>query len=290
MVAEMGPDDDQTPPTENAVLADFTDLKQDVGLTPEKMRSARAIMAALGEMHPVLATQRLLDDLGDMEDDDGVALAWALRAEPEMHPPLKLDDRRKASRVPENTAKDRERRAAKRLYQKWISEREDWATAVYAMGCKALPVRSEVQLGSLRVSITVRHDESRDIPVVSLMTKNRLGPYDQLMVAADAERAMVVYATGDRRWRIEMHLPRFERETLLIHREHGETPPNCLVIEMTEADGRASYSETPGDLIPERTLFELPVATLDPPCPITWWWVPPPKERRPIITFPEDEL
>ena len=271
------------------VLRDFHALKQGLGLTPDKMRQARAVLATMGELHPVPATQRLLDDLADLTDEEGAALAWALRANPATHTSQTLDGRRLASGIPENTAKDRERRAVKLLYDKWIQRRQDWATSVFETRVLALPVELMLRFGSMKVTLRAYHDNERACDVVAFEVHRRAADTDFLSVASDstAGQALAIYGTSEMHWRLGVWLPAFQGEQVLIHRAHPGEKPSQIMIERTLADGRAIAETIPAEQLDESVAIGLPTSELTTPCPITWSWSPPPPDSRPAIVFPD---
>jgi len=271
-------------PSLDQVLADFLEVKVGIGLTPAKMSEARAVLAVLGEPHATRAAQRLLDDLADLSGDDGAALAIALRADPHRDRGQTLAARRRGSGVPVNTAKDREKRAVEKLYSKWTAVRQDWAAAVHSSRFTSLPANASVRFGSIKVEISVFWDDSRGFPAVALATENITAASDFLTVAANSNGALAVYGMAGAPWRLELWLPPFSDETVLVHRSY-ETQPTRVTIDITEPDGRSRLETIPGEKLRSGTLLSLPVASLDPPCPIAWWWRDPPDEYRPTIDF-----
>lgn len=293
MRTEKGPDGreaSQSPVTIERVLEEFRALKAGEGLTPQKMVSARATMAQMGEVYPVAATQRLLDDLADLDTDDGRALEWALRADGAAHIGTTLDARRARSGVPENTAKDRERRAVVALFERWGRGREDWASSVFTMHASALPATARIRFGSLLANIRVFIDGDEKLPVVLFELEGPYPPGDFLTLANNADQALVVYGAIGVSWRLELWLPSFGTGDVRVARLHRDRRPAIVRVEQSTADGRTLEDRLNGEKFDGETIITMQSTNLDPPCPISWDWKEPESERRPTITFPEGQI
>lgn len=272
------------------IFEEFKALKTGDGLSPQKMASARGILRVMGEVYPIAATQRLLDDLGDLDNDEGRALAWALKADPAVHIGSTLDARRAASHVPENTAKDRERRAVLALFDIWIRRREDWASSVFTIRAVVLPIVAKVRFGSLSIRVQVFRDEHEDLPVVFFELDGPYPSHDFLTLANNANQALVVYGTAGLDWRLELWLPSLGNGAIRVARNHQGRRPVMVRLEQSLPDGRATEERLPGENFNGETIITMRSPNLDPPCPITWDWVEPEQERRPAIVFPEDAI
>jgi hypothetical protein len=278
MRAEEGPDGPEAPiPSVSVerVLEEFRALKTGEGLTPQKM------------VYPVAATQRLLDNLADLNTDDGRALEWALKADPAAHSGATLDARRARSGVPENTAKDRERRAVIALFERWGRGHEDWASSVFTVHASALPASVRVKFGSLLVKVRVYLDDDGELPVVLFELEGPYPPGDFLTLAGKVDQALVVYGTVGFTWRLELWLPSFGAGDVRVVRVHRGRRPALVRVEQSTADGRAVEEKVDGARFDGETIITMRTPNLDPPCPISWDWDEPESERRPAVTFPE---
>lgn len=292
MRTEKGPDGDAQDRggiTIEQVLDEFKALKAGAGLTPQKLASAKATLALMGEAHPVTATQRLLDDLAELDNEEGRALAWALRADPQAHDGATLDSRRVKSGVPENTAKDREKRAVVWLFERWSIRRQDWATSVFTVRVSALPAFARVRYGSIALDLRVFAEPPDDVPSIVLKLD---GPYptrDFVTLASNEAEALVVYATGDLGWRLELWLPSLGEGDVRVARIHPGHRPALVRVEQSSPDGRSVEERFPGESFDGETILTMRTPNLDPPCPISWEWATPESAWRPAIEFPTHE-
>jgi len=265
-------------PTLDQIDQEFLVLKQGEGLTPAKLQEAQAVMTLMGESHGVRAMQRLLDDLSELAGDDAEALKWALATadgsrHPETNAPIPtLEARRRTHGIAVNTAKDRERRAVKRLYQRWIKPRDEWARAGFTAYFNELPAHTQVHMGSTVVMLGAFIDEETKHPIIQLEVRNRASRGDYVLLGAKPESALVAYGTTDFHWQLRMFLPAWASDKVFIHRIYNDDYPDQLRVSRTFRDGRAVEESLPRDIIQKSPGVVVYTEGLDAPNQLTWWW------------------
>lgn len=275
-------------PTLKDVEREFQALKVGDGISPAKLTDAHAIQSITGIMAPLPLMQRVVDDIVELGGDDADALLWALRAHPRSHEWQSLDMRREQSGVAENTAKDREKRAVQKLFDKWSRPKEFWASAVYGTIAKFLPVTGKVQIGSYEVEVEVFDDDERGLPVVVIKSPRPDADLETLTVVRQSNHTHLVFFTSKYPWRLHLNVRRITEEFLLIYRPVGEDGPYELVVEQTDADGISGRQSIPREALLRQPILQIPSETLDAGVTLTWWWVDPERPRA-MVLYPLDQ-
>lgn len=292
----MGPEDgtgrepitERRNPTLKDVEREFQALKIGDGISPAKLVEAVAIQAITGVIVPSPLMNRIVEDIVELGGDDAEALLWALRAHPKSHQWQSLDLRRAQSGLAENTAKDREKRAVRKLFEKWSKPKEFWASAVYGTIAKSLPVTAKVQIGSYDAEIDVFHDEKRGFPIVVVNSTKPDADLETISIVRQAEHTHLVFFTSKYPWRLHLAVPRISEEFLLIYRVAGDDGPYELVIEQTDADGISGRQSIPHEALLRQPILQIPSDTLDAGVTLTWWWVDP-EHPKAVVIYPLDE-
>lgn len=258
------------------------------GISPAKLVTANAIQAITGIIAPLQLMQRIVDDIVELGDDDAEALLWALRAHPKSHQWQSLDLRREQSGLAENTAKDREKRAVKKLFEKWTAPKEFWASAVYGTMAKFLPVTGKVQIGSYDAEVEVFDDEKRGLPVAVVKSPKPDADLETLTIVRQDNHTHLVFFTSKYPWRLHLTVRRITEEFLLIFRAVGEEGPHQLVVEQTDADGVSGRQSIPYEALLRQPILQIPSDTLDDGVTLTWWWVDPERPRATVV-YPLDQ-
>lgn len=230
--------------------------------------------------------QRLLDDLSELAGDDAEALKWALAMadgsrHPETNAPIPtLEARRRTHGIAVNTAKDREKRAVKRLYEKWAQPRDEWARAGFTAYFSELPAHTQVHMGSTVVMLGAFIDEKTEHPIIQLEVQNRSSRGDYVVLATEPGSACIAYGTTDFHWQLRMFLPAWNSDKVFFHRIYNGDYAEQLQVSRTFPDGRAVEETLPRDVVEESQGLVVYTEGLDAPNQLTWWWGTPYDEEQ----------
>lgn len=286
--AGQRPETARRSPTLKDVLGEFQALKVGDGISPAKLVNAHAVQAITGLSTPLPLMQRVVDDIVELGDDDAEALLWALRAHPKSHQWQNLDLRRQQSGIPENTAKDREKRAVQKLFEMWSAPKEFWASAVYGTMAKFLPVTGKVQIGSYEAEVEVLDDEAKGLPVIWVKSDKPDSDLESLTIVRQPNHTHIVFFTSKYPWRLHLTVRRITEDFLLIYRPSGDDGPYELVLEQTDANGVSGRQSIPREVLAEQPFLQIPAESLDDGVTLTWWWVDPERPQA-VVLYPLDQ-